>query len=163
MEPRGRVVELTKKGLDGWDERFDHLGKHFIEEDLKIAKYAFPDDDDMYGPTQSSSDDEEDDEEQTGDGKLGEREDVLEDLCDNTGANGGKRVLISSAPDGEKHGVELANDVLRGGRTVEPQKPPNSRANSNPTANLWWYCVCSLTPILSDHFPYSANSRAHAV
>lgn len=129
--PKGRVVLLKKGGLDGWDERFDHLGKHFIDDGLKIGKYEFHDDDDQYGQPQSSSDDEDDGEVMAAEPvaptrPVGGEENVL-------GAGGetagDKKVLEYTELDGPKDKLAKKNPKV--------QRP---RAQGN--SEIFWYCVC---------------------
>lgn len=139
--PRGRVVPLNKKGLDGWDERFDHLDRHFIEDGYKIGKYEFHDDDEQYGQPQSSSDDDEDGEVTTAEPMAqappaGSEDDVLEDLSNGGNAtNGGQKILEFTAIDGPKD--RLAKTVPRA------QKPSDT-----VRTDYIWYCVRGSIPPL---------------
>lgn len=132
--PKGRVVLLKNKGLDGWDERFDHLGKHFIEDGLKIGKYEFHDDDDQYGQPQSSSEDDDDGEVAAAEPvalarPVGSEDDVL-------GGGGGetkndKKVLEYTEC------IEDSKDKLAK-KTPKVQQRPQPQGNSQ----IFWYCVC---------------------
>jgi hypothetical protein len=84
---KGCVVRLEKKGLDGCDERFDHLGEHF-EAGLMIKDYEFQEEDEFRDL--GSSDDEDDDN--------GEEDEEMPD-----GEPGVVEPLVPPPQDGEKH------------------------------------------------------------
>lgn len=129
--PRGRVVSLVKRGLDGWDERFDHLGNHFITDGLSIYDYEFHDDDDQYGQPQSSSDDEDDEatEELTQAPSAGIEDDLLGALSDDNGTvNGKEKVIECTVPDDQKDRLVK--------KKLKATKPQNV---SRP--EIFWYCV----------------------
>lgn len=144
--PKGRVVPLNKKGLDGWDERFDHLGKHFIDDGLKIGKYEFHDDDDQYGQQQSSSDDDDDGE--VAAVEPARQTAVSED--DVLGGGGGtktdKKVL-------EFTEVDDLNDRLAK-KTLKVQRP-QAQGNSQ----IFWYCVCAIYPLCAPKHIFGANGE----
>lgn len=140
--PKGRVVLLKNKGLDGWDERFDHLGKHFIDDGLKIGKYEFHDDDDQYGQVQPSSDDEDD-------GEVT----AVEPVASVPPVGNGDGV-----PGGVGNGGDAANDKkvleyteLDGPKdTLAKSTPRVQRPQAHGNSRVFWYCVCDLTTL--QHF-----------
>lgn len=135
--PKGRVVPLNKKGLDGWDERFDHLGKHFIEDGLKIGKYEFHDDDDQYGQPLSSSDDDDDGEvtavEPTR--QAAAAAGASEDEILGGGGHGGGETNLLEFTEADDTNDRLAKKTLK---VQRPQAQGNSQ--------IFWYCVCAILP-----------------
>ena len=115
---KGCVVQLKKKGLDGWDERFDHLGKHF-EEGNHIKDYMFHEDD-VFGDLHSTEEDEDEDE---------ETEDIREEEDDDMGEE--RPIIESTAPPDEEKAEKLQPSQLT---TTQKDEKGNKKDKR-------WYCV----------------------
>lgn len=114
---KGCVVQLKKKGLDGWDERFDHLGKHF-EEGNHIKDYTFHEDD-VFGDLHSTEEDEDD-------------EDEVDDIREEDDNMGEERPIIeSTAPPEEEKAEKLQPSQLA---TTQKDEKGNKKDKR-------WYCV----------------------
>lgn len=132
--PKGRVVLLKNKGLDGWDERFDHLGKHFIEDGLKIGKYEFHDDDDQHGQPQPSSE-EDDDGEAAAAGPVALARPVRSE-DDMLGGGGGETTNGKKVLEYTECTEDLKDKLAK--KTPKVQQRPQPQGNSQ----IFWYCVC---------------------
>ncbi|PWW79279.1 hypothetical protein C7212DRAFT_272816 [Tuber magnatum] len=130
---KGCVVQLKKKGLDGWDERFDHLGKHF-EEGNHIKDYTFHEDD-VFGDLQSTEEDEDD-------------EDEVDDTREEGEDTGGERPIIeSTAPPEEEKAEKLQPSHLT---TTQKDEKGNKKVKI-------WYCCKHKVGRCSDPGPYTVG------
>ncbi|PUU82219.1 hypothetical protein B9Z19DRAFT_1099322 [Tuber borchii] len=130
---KGCVVQLKKKGLDGWDERFDHLGKHF-EEGNHIKDYTFHEDD-VFGDLHSTEEDEDEDD---------EVDDIREE-DDNTGEE--RPIIESTAPPEEEKAEKLQPSQLA---TTQKDEKGNKKDKR-------WYCCNQNIGRCSDPGPYTVG------
>lgn len=125
VEVKGCVVRLEKRGLDGWDERFDHLGNHFEGGDT-IKSYAFHEDDD-FGDAPSTEDDEEDD------GAVDEDEAMLDPK------------LVSPVPPPDEMLI-MSTPKTAQTEWVERLQPVKLVPEKRRMAERSWYCVSRALP-----------------